>query len=190
MSFRVHFWGDVLEMGAFRYRIILFVMNMSVVEYLWSSLHRKEEEKISKCNWHYCFSHHVRYFQRNDWSKPAINSISLDSHESKVTCVFLQSYFTCIVCISRDHLSWFAQLHGVYVYIYMCVLWHMINVGLAAACPSSSVLLVASLFTFFLHLFFPFHSYLKEKSQMRSLSLCCFWTVMRFNGEQMESLLK
>lgn len=138
-------------MVAFRYRFILFVINTSAFEYSCCSLHGQEEKKISKCHWHFCCSHHVRYFQRNDWSKPAISSISLDSLESKVTCVFLQSYFTCIVCISRDHLSWFAQPHGVYVYMF--VLWHMINVGFAVACPSSSVFLVDPLFYFSLLLF-------------------------------------
>lgn len=114
------FSGDVFEMGAFRDRFILFVINTSAFEYSCCSLHGQEEKKSSKCHWHFCCSHHVRYFQRNDWSKPAVSSISLDSHESKVTCVFLQSCFTCIVCISRDHLSWFAQAHGVYVYICVC----------------------------------------------------------------------
>lgn len=171
---------------------------MSAFEYSCCYLHGQEEKKSSKCHWHFCCSHHVRYFQRNDWSKPAVSSISLDSHESKVTSVFLQSYFTCIVCISKDHLSWFAQPNGVYVYIYiMCVLWHMINVWFAVACPSSSVLLVLLcppffLFLFFsfdfhshfiiqflffqslikkknLHLFFSFSPHLKDKSQMRSL---------------------
>ncbi len=145
-------------------------------------LHRQEEQKISKCYWHFCSSHHVRYFQRNDWSKLAVNSISLDSHESKVTCVFLQSYFTGIICISRDHLSWFSQPHGACVCLYICVCCDMINVVIAAACPLSSVLLVASLSLslslsrslslfqslFFclehslLHLFFHFHSHMKE----------------------------
>lgn len=87
-------------------------------------LHRQEEQKISKCDWHFCSSHHIRYFQRNNWSKLAVNSISLDSHESKVTCVFLQSYFTGIICISRDHLS--STSWCMCMFIYVCVVtWLM-----------------------------------------------------------------
>lgn len=113
-------------------------------------LHREGEQKIGgSIEPILCVPQlNVKYFERNDWSKLAVNVISLDGRESKGHLCFSSELFYRDLVYKQRSLKLLLSSWHMYVFRFVCVCFDTWLMWCRTPCLFSSVLPVA--FTYFL----------------------------------------